>query len=207
MRLDATRPLLMLIIALMFSGVSTSLWARSSDAQQPLHIEADQVRLDERNGVSTYTGNVYMKQGTLEVRAARIEVHAPGKVLDRVVAEGRLATLDQISDEGKAVHAEAARMEYFAARRLIILSTEATLWQEGNEFRSDRIEYLMAEGRVNAGSDDPEGRVKVIIQPQTLEAAKPQESPEPPGPAAEDNPEDTPTPESPGPQPVGEANP
>lgn len=205
--LDCGRPVLLLILALVLPGAGTTLWARSSDVRQPLHIEADQVRLDERNGVGTYTGNVYMKQGTLEVRAERIEVHAPGKVLDRVVAEGGPATLDQVTDEGKAVHAEAARMEYFAAKRLIILTTQAKLWQEGNEFRSDRIEYLMAEDRVSAGSDDPQGRVKVIILPQTLEEAKPSASPESVAPLPADGTEAAPTPEIPAPQPSGETSP
>jgi lipopolysaccharide export system protein LptA len=150
------------------------LAALSTDAQQPLRIEADRVHVDEREGVSTYSGSVRLRQGSLDVRADTIVVYVADQRLDRVLAEGRPVTIRQLTDEQQLLEAEAYRMEYEAPQQMIILLESARLRQAGNEFASDRIEYDAANEILKAGSDAPDGgeRVRITIQPPALEAIR-----------------------------------
>ena len=46
---------------------ATAGWALGSDRQQPIHIKADHITVNEKKGFSIYRGNVLMTQGTLRV--------------------------------------------------------------------------------------------------------------------------------------------
>ena len=49
-------------------------YALQSDSKQPIQIEADQGSLDQNNQSTTFTGNVIIKQGTLNIRAGSVNV-------------------------------------------------------------------------------------------------------------------------------------
>lgn len=144
--------------------------ALTGDRQQPIHIEADRVTLDQAGGYSLYEGNVHLTQGSLRLNAQRLRVYLADKQLERVVAEGDLATLYQKTDEGGEVNAEARRIEYSARGQTVLLLEQARLWQSGNVFTSERIEYDLVRELVNAGAPDQGERVEVIILPEDAEA-------------------------------------
>ncbi len=146
--------------------------ALSTDSEQPIHIEADKVVLDERRGVSTYTGNVRMTQGSLVLTAEIVRVFSPEKVLKRIIAEGDLAKLRQLTDDGKELHAEAKKMVYIAKTSIVILTGNAKLWEGGNEFVSQRIEYHLLKEQIHGGTGKDGGRVEAIIMPETIEEQK-----------------------------------
>jgi lipopolysaccharide export system protein LptA len=76
----------------------------------PIHIEADSALLDDQRGTSVYRGNVRITQGQTVITADQVTVHAPGRVVEHLVAEGDLARLRTLSEEGREMHAEARRM-------------------------------------------------------------------------------------------------
>ena len=49
-------------------------YALESDSKQPIQIEADQGSLDQANQVTTFSGNVIIKQGSLNIRAGSVKV-------------------------------------------------------------------------------------------------------------------------------------
>lgn len=142
-------------------------WALSSDRQQPMHIEADQAELDEQKGVSIYTGNVQVTQGTLVLTGDTMTVYNVDEDIERVIMLGQPATYRQRPDgKDEDMHAKSLRMEYFATPERIILLREAVAWQGKNVFRSDRIVYDVALDRVNAGNASGDQRVRITLQPK-----------------------------------------
>ena len=51
---------------------SAPAWALETDQQQPLYLEADNAEMDEDKRLSLYSGNVIVRQGSLEIRADQV---------------------------------------------------------------------------------------------------------------------------------------
>ena len=142
---------------------------QSGDRSQPIQIEADQASLDENTGVSIYTGNVRLSQGTLKLGGDRMTVSLEDDAVDKVVLTGSPASYSQRPEgEDTDQQAEAGRIEYQAGSQRMILQGNARIWRdESEEFSSNRIVINLRDNTVNAGSDTPDGRVRIILQPKT----------------------------------------
>lgn len=154
-----------LLLALIL--IPANSWALSSDREQPMLIEADRAELDDARGISIYRGNVKVTQGTLVLTGDIMTVHNKGNDVEKVIMEGKPATYKQRPDnKDKDVRASALHMEYFTNPEKIILTKQAEVEQEGDVLRSERIEYDVPTDKVNAGTDQPNERVRITIQPR-----------------------------------------
>lgn len=153
------------LLALMTLPVQ--VWALSTDKQQPMRIEADRVELDDATGISTYSGNVKVTQGTLVLTGELMTIHSSNNEIRKVIMEGNPATYRQRPDnKDEDVHANSLRMEYYTEPERIILLKQAEVNQQGDQLRSERIEYDVVKDQVRAGTDAPNERVHIIIQPK-----------------------------------------
>lgn len=145
--------------------------ALESDRGQPIQIEADRVEIDERQGTSTYTGDVQMRQGTLRLSAARVVVHRGGEALRHVVAYGDPATFRQ-QPEGAdyLVRGQARELRYDAQAGEVQLTGQAHIWQGRDEFSGARVVYELERERVRAEGGEQNGRVRAVIHPKQEEA-------------------------------------
>ncbi|MDT8388048.1 MAG: lipopolysaccharide transport periplasmic protein LptA [Thiogranum sp.] len=144
-------------------------WALSTDREQPMHIEADRVELDDATGISTYHGNVKVTQGTMKLTGDLMTIYSADNEIRKVIVDGEPATYRQRPDnKDEDVHARAQRMEYYTEPERIVMLREAQVTQEGNVLRSERIEYDVPRDKVNAGTDQPDERVHITIQPKTV---------------------------------------
>jgi len=153
-----------------------SVMALSSDKQQPIHIEADSVVIDDAHGTAIYRGNVHYSQGSTHLEAQEVTVYSTDRQkVDKVVADGDPATFRQRPDnQDQDMRGQAGHIEYFAAAERVILEKDAHLWRGKNEFAGSRIEYDTANQMVKAlKSGDEAGRVQVIIQPRSQTPASP----------------------------------
>lgn len=160
--------------------------ALSTDKQQPIYIEADNVTIDDGRGVAVYRGNVHFKQGSAQLTADEVTVSSTDrKQVDKVVATGAPATFRQRPDnKDEDMRGQATRIEYFANEERVVLENQAQLWQGQNEFTGNRIEYRAGEDVVRAHkAPDNSRRVQVIIQPRQAapdsDAAPPLNKPAP----------------------------
>lgn len=161
---------LVLLVLLAFPPLGHAL---SSDRDQPMMIEADRVELDDAKGISIYTGNVRVTQGTLVLTGDRMVVHNKGDDIDKVLMDGNPATYKQRPDgKEQDVHAHSKRMEYYTNPQQIILLGEAEVNQAGDVLRSERIVYDVVNDQVNAGTDKPDDRVIITIQPKPKKGDK-----------------------------------
>lgn len=150
-------------------------WALPSDREKPIEIEADHAQLDDEKGVTQYKGTAILTQGTLKIEGDIITFYYDDdKQLTKAVAQGKLAKYQQVQKPGeKPVRAQALQMEYHAKSQKIYLLGKGHVWQGGDEFSGDRIEYDITRNVVNASSKPvKEGtkprkgeRIHIIIQP------------------------------------------
>jgi len=155
-----------LVVAL--SLISLQAAGLESDENQPLYLEADNAELDELKAISIYTGNVFVQQGTLQIRADQVTIHhREDRQPKMIVAVGAPATYQQeIDGEEQGINAEALRMEYITEKDEITLIDQAIVYQGEDTFRNDRIVYDRANARVKAGSNvQGKERVKILINP------------------------------------------
>lgn len=167
-----------ILLWLLFAGGTCA--ALSTDKDQDIEIEADSAELDDRQGVTTYTGNVVVTQGTIRMTGDKMTVHyTKDNNLDTVILTGKPATYRQLPDNSEVYdESEALRMEFYKAKNLIVLIHNAKVKQRDLRFTGERIEYDTENSRIKArgavtskqdatqgeGGEQP-GRVKIIIKP------------------------------------------
>lgn len=141
---------------------------QAADRDEPIHLEADSLDIDEPRGISVYRGNVHYSQGSTHLWADSVTIQTrKNRELEKVVAEGRPARFQQVPEgEETQVSGQAQRIEFIAEGQRVLLLGEARLSQGMNAFSGSRLEYSAGERVVRAakGTDSP-GRVQVVIQP------------------------------------------
>ena len=141
--------------------------ALQSDREQPIHLQADRVEINEKQASSLYQGNVHLQQGSLKIDAEEVAVQMKNGNLDVIVIRGKPAILEQQPDnQAELVRSRAEYMEYYAAQERLILKTNAEVTQGNNLFQGDHIEYDTRNSVVKAHKDPgSDTRVHAIIQP------------------------------------------
>ncbi len=155
--------------------------AEKADRDKPINLEADTVTLDDIRKVSVYEGNVILSQGTLMLRADRVQVTQNAEGLDKVVASGRPVSFRQkVDGRDEFIEGYASRIEYAGATSQLELIGEARLRRNGDELRGAQISYnANTEFYKVVGQPDaqtPAGRVRAVIRPKPR-AAQPAPQP------------------------------
>lgn len=160
----------------------TSVSALQSDRNQPIHLQADRVEINEKKETSRYQGRVRMQQGSLIIDADEVLVQMKDGRVDKLTIQGNPASFEQKPDrQEELVKSRADYMEYYAPQERLLLKSNAEVIQGKNLFRGDHIEYDTRNSTVKAqkgeGSDT---RVQAIIQPAGKKDEKPRQDPPPP---------------------------
>jgi len=156
-----------LLAAIFAAGICQAL---PDDRSQPIHISADMALRDEKKGVTIYSGNVQMNQGSMYIEADTLTIYHIEAEADKIVAEGTPARMRQRPDMEKGpVHARALVIEYYQREEKVHLRTQARVEQDGAIVAGDSIDYFIAEELVKADSNGAEegNRVQVVIPPNT----------------------------------------
>ena len=150
---------LKLLAVCLLTGISTHAWALESDRNQPIAIEADQGSLDQGNQSTVFSGNVQIRQGSLYINAARVEVNRDNAGNQTMRASGRPVQFGQQLEKDGMVKGQANEVRYASA------SGNARVERGGDMARGHSIVYnTRTEVYTVSGGD--KGRVSVLIQPQ-----------------------------------------
>lgn len=146
---------------------SSSAYALKDDITKPVYINADSVLFNKSKGQGVYEGNVSIVQGSLDIRAAKIEITAPGGEIQRITATGSPVQFQQKMDDGKLAKGQANRVVYQVASKRIVLDGNASITQNNDNFKSNHIEYSISNGELKAGNKKAPGksRVKAVFYP------------------------------------------
>lgn len=176
------------------AAVTGPAWAEKADRSKPVVVEADQGgSIDLQRQVLVYTGNVVVVQGTMQLRAERIEMRQTPDGHRLAVAIGQAGkpaswrqkrdgldetvegTADRIEFDGKA---DTLRLLGKGVVRRLRGSTVADeisgnniLWENGSEL------FKVEGGTATPGN--PSGRVRAVLSPRvdTSPAAAPAPAP------------------------------
>lgn len=148
--------------------------AEHADRNQPVHLEAAQVSIDDANQISTFKGNVLLTQGTMAIRGDKIVVIQDKDGLQHGTATGQPASFRQ-KREGLDEYVEGygERIEYDSANTTVDLFGQALIKRGHDEVRGEHISYnsrtevFQAHGTPDQDTETAsKRRVRVIIQPK-----------------------------------------
>jgi lipopolysaccharide export system protein LptA len=174
MRLIAESGLILLLCGLCAAGPAL---AEKADRSRPIQIDADTVHVDDAVKSVVYEGHVVLTQGTMSMRADRIDVNQDDQGMASGIATGKPVYFRQKADgRNEYMEAEANRVEYDARTEVVKLIGSAHLKQGDDDLRGALIIYDMNTERYQAkGADtgNATGRVHAVIQPRNKGAAEP----------------------------------
>jgi len=161
-----------LLVLLWTLSLIAPVYAEKADRDKPINLEADSVTLDDIKKISVYQGNVILSQGTMLLRADRVEVKQdPQGGLQTVQASGRPVSFRQKLDGSEDyIEGFAQRIEFSNATGQLELTGQAQLRRGQDELRGARIsynantEFFKVSGQADAQT--PAGRVRAVIRPR-----------------------------------------
>ncbi len=138
----------------------------SGDRDQPIEVEADRLEVRDDENLSIYEGNVSLVQGSLRIRSDRLVIHFnERRELTLMEMTGSPARLRQLDDQQREMLGQAQRINYTESESLLELIGEARFDHAGDTIESERIRINTDNNSIQAGSSDPDKRVKMLIQP------------------------------------------
>ncbi len=142
--------------------------ALPSDSNQEIKLLADKATYSERTGVTSYSGNVSITQGTFKMTADNITVNlSQQRSINSAVATGRPATMQQIVTQEKGLaKGQASKIDYNAVTGIITLTGNAKLVQNGASFAGNVIRYSLKAGDVEATAGGNQ-RVELVFPPSS----------------------------------------
>ena len=158
------------------------LWAPAcfadrADRDEPIHLEADQVLMDDAQQISTFTGNVRLSQGTLLIRGSKIVVVQDKDGFKHATAYGNTAEFRQ-KREGLNEYVEGYgnSIEYDTRTETLNFHEKARLKRNLDEVRGEHITYnakteiFQVDGGNSSPGNAPPQRVRAILQPKPKES-------------------------------------
>ena len=158
---------LLTVLAIASTGVA---WAKSSDRNQPMDIEAAHSTCSlGANDSCTLTGNVTMTQGSLNIVAAKAIIEQSGGDPSRALLSGGV-TLRQTLDDGNQINATASNIDYDLKTEVVVFTGNVAITQQRGTLNGERVVYNMKSGQVESGGSG-NGRVKMRILPKSAQGA------------------------------------
>ena len=162
-----TGALITVLLAVFLVSLNTA-WALTSDRDQPADIEADDIEFDLKKGTRIFTNNVLVVQGTLRIKADKLEARYADGELQNVKAWGSFARFKQRPDDKpNDVEGWANKIVVNQKTNMLTLTGQAALRQGGDTVRGDEIIYNMSTDtlKVRGGaavgvSNNPNSTVK-----------------------------------------------
>lgn len=177
----------LLAAAAMLLGAAGLAQAEKADSTKPTEIQFDQVDVDDVKQIKTFTGNVILTRGTLQMKSAKAVVTQDPEGYQYVTLNsvaGTPATFRQKRDGAgdQWVEGQAERIEYDGKVELVKLFSKAKIKRLEGGKPSDEVEgeFISYDSRKeffsvkNTSSGDSKpggGRGTMVIQPSTKTAA------------------------------------
>lgn len=159
-----------IVCVVVLSVLNVQVYALESDRKQPIAIEADQGSLDQRNQITVFSGNVMIKQGSLNIRANMVRVAQDKNGNQTMQAQGNPVKFGQQLENKGYIEGQGNKVEYQSATGVVRLSGNAKIQRGGDVAIGETITYNMRTevytvlGGKAAGTQSKK-RVSVIIQP------------------------------------------
>lgn len=166
-----TRPLHGILVLALTYGVVLShpAYALKSDPRQPINVESTEQSADLQTNKIVFFGAVIATQGSMKVKADKIEVlrNSDGS-LKSIIAYGSPTTFEQKQDNGQYLRSRSSTLSYNPKNATIVLQGRVTLWQGDSKMSGERIEYNINSQKMRANNNNQGGRVSSTIVPSSM---------------------------------------
>jgi len=168
------RILLPLAGALLVATLTPVAYALDSDRDAPVHLEADHATYNQQTGVTVYTGNVIVTQGTIRLQADSVIANLDtNRTIKNVTATGKPARFQQkVSPDKGIVYGDGDQLYYDATTSQLTLTGHAHLTQDGSSFNGNTLRYGMKQGDIE-GNGNTQQRVQMVIPPSATRSGTP----------------------------------
>ncbi|QCU89610.1 lipopolysaccharide transport periplasmic protein LptA [Thiomicrorhabdus sediminis] len=146
--------------------------AQTDESKQPIEISADSLISNEKSGLSTYRGNVVVKQGKITLNGDTVTVHHPDGELTTVKASGNPARFKRYDEKAQSwMTGEAQQIDYDAVKQTLIMTGQAKAEQPGKHLiTGPKLVYDMQQQTLQANSTAEEKqRISVTLNPASKE--------------------------------------
>lgn len=165
-----------LLLATFLLFWAPSCFAERADRDETMHLEADQVIMDDAKQISTFTGNVRLSQGTLRIRGDKIVVVQGKDGFNHATTYGNTAELRQ-KREGLDEYVEGygKRIDYDMRTGTLDFHEKARFKRNLDEVSGDHITYntkteiFQVNGSDASSGNGPRQRVRAVLQPKPKE--------------------------------------
>src|SRR6187431_404947 len=167
-----TVPPFALVLAVLIASYSAVSQALPSDKNETIRGSADNLTVDQKNGVATYTGAVKIEQGSLMISADSIVIHTNAdSTVEKMIATGNPARFQQQPEKDQGVvTASAKQITYTPNNERLVLVENASVEQNGAVMSGPHIDYdLLKEVMKAAGKNGTPGngqRIEIVIPPK-----------------------------------------
>lgn len=150
--------------------VSFKALALKSDESAPIHITANEASLDQKNKLTTATGNVVITKGSLVVHANLAVASKDALGTDNLALTGSPVTFSQLSDDQGLIEGQGNSFNYNSKSGIAILSGRARIKKGKNVVVGEKITYNTKTQMYSATSGlgdnvnkSSSGRVTIIL--------------------------------------------
>ncbi|MFH1059838.1 MAG: LptA/OstA family protein [Pseudomonadota bacterium] len=162
---------------------ATAMAFSTEKSDQPIHVVADRLEVDNKAQVANFIGNVKAVQGDVTINSDSLEVHYDRDAAEAAQAQPKPAGQESqgLMDGGGKVrkvvaigHVKVVQKDrvavgriatYWAGARKILLEGEATVWRGKNQVSGEQITVFLDDDR-SIVHGKPGKRVAVTIIPE-----------------------------------------
>lgn len=173
MRRDLNRRALGLLLTTLLSLASMPTLALEGDASAPIEIVADRLELDDQAGTAVYTGDVDMRQGSMQLTGQKVTISRTDEgEVSRIEATGNRAYIEQQpSPDASLAKGWGRTIIYHVQDRWVELIGQAELHRGQDTFTGAKVDYYLDRRVVEANSGADSGgeqgqRVRMTLTPQ-----------------------------------------
>jgi lipopolysaccharide export system protein LptA len=149
--------------------------AEKADRDKPVNVESDRVTVDDAKQLTVFEGGVVLTQGTMVIRGDRMEVRQDKEGFKHGTVWGKQAYFKQKRDgTNEWIEGWGDRIEYDGRADKVQLFTRAAMKKGDDNVAGDYISYdatteffqVIGGGAKAASENNPEGRVRTVLQPK-----------------------------------------
>ena len=176
MRLSSVTAVL-IALALLAAAPLALAFQKMESSDEPVHVVADKLEVDNQNQVAVFTGAVKATQGDVTITSDMLEVYydkdAKAKAGDKPKGEGlmdqsgnvrKVVAIGHVRIKQKDRMAVGSKATYWAGGRRMLLEGKATVWRGKNQVSGDKITVYLDQDR-SVVHGKPGKRVSVTITP------------------------------------------
>ena len=154
--------------------------AEKADREKPVNVESDRVTVDDARQITLFEGKVVLTQGTMMIRGDRMEVRQDKEGFKQGTVWGKQAYFKQKREgTSELIEGWGERIEYDSRADKVQLFTRAAMKKGDDDVSGDYISYdanteffqVIGGGAKAASANNPEGRVRTVLQPKARGAA------------------------------------